>query len=105
MLGRAVYHRPVLLAELEQALIDPQLAVPGAQEIVEACGCLREGLRAPGHTPAFDHPAHAWIDGRTRGRARLAAVPIGGGGTALSGAWTLYSALPILNPGYRRVKD
>src|SRR5882672_5247067 len=35
MLGRAVYHRPALLGELEQALINPAWQVPEPQEIIE----------------------------------------------------------------------
>src|ERR1700727_1073100 len=35
MLGRAAYHRPALLAEIERALIDPGWRVPEACEIVD----------------------------------------------------------------------
>jgi tRNA-dihydrouridine synthase A len=35
MLGRAAYHRPALLAELERALIDPAWCVPAPWQIVE----------------------------------------------------------------------
>jgi len=35
MLGRAVYHRPALLGELERALIDPNWRIPEAGEILE----------------------------------------------------------------------
>src|SRR5579862_4893110 len=35
MLGRAAYHRPALLAELEQAMIDPEWRVPEPREIIE----------------------------------------------------------------------
>src|SRR3984893_18256102 len=35
MLGRAAYHRPALLAEVEQTLIDPEWQVPEPQEIIE----------------------------------------------------------------------
>jgi tRNA-dihydrouridine synthase A len=35
MLGRAAYHRPALLAELERALIDPAWRVPTPWQIVE----------------------------------------------------------------------
>jgi tRNA-dihydrouridine synthase A len=35
MLGRAVYHRPALLAEIERALIDPGRPVPEPWRIVQ----------------------------------------------------------------------
>jgi tRNA-dihydrouridine synthase A len=35
MLGRAAYHRPALLAELERALIDPAWSVPEPWQVVE----------------------------------------------------------------------
>jgi len=35
MLGRAAYHRPALLAELERALVDPDWCVPQPWQIVE----------------------------------------------------------------------
>jgi tRNA-dihydrouridine synthase A len=35
MLGRAAYHRPALLAELERALVDPAWRVPEPREILE----------------------------------------------------------------------
>ncbi len=70
MIGRAAYHRPALLAELEQALDRPGLARAGAPGDHRARGFLRQGLRAAGYTPALDHPAHARLDGRdARARA------------------------------------
>jgi tRNA-dihydrouridine synthase A len=35
MLGRAAYHRPALLAELERALVDPSWCVPEPRDILE----------------------------------------------------------------------
>ena len=99
MLGRAVYHRPALLAELEQALIDPQWRVPQPWEIVEdvvsyAKVCARRGIRLHSITRHM----HGLMAGREGARAwrrflsELAARPE-------SVPETLYSALPILNPG------
>jgi tRNA-dihydrouridine synthase A len=50
MLGRAAYHRPALLAELERALIDPAWRVPEPWQIVErlvpyARGQVQRGVR------------------------------------------------------------
>jgi tRNA-dihydrouridine synthase A len=50
MLGRAAYHRPALLAELERALIDPAWCVPEPWQIVErlvpyARGEMQRGVR------------------------------------------------------------
>jgi len=50
MLGRGAYHRPALLAELEQALIDPGWSVPQPWQIVErlvpyARAQLQRGVR------------------------------------------------------------
>ena len=99
MLGRAVYHRPVLLAELEQALIDPKWRVPEPQEIVErvvayAKICARRGIRLHSITRhmhglmAGREGARAWRRFLSEVAARPEAVPE-----------TLYSALPILKQG------
>jgi tRNA-dihydrouridine synthase A len=99
MLGRAVYHRPALLAELEQSLIDPQWQVPEPQEIVErvvayAKICARRGIRLHSITRhmhglmAGREGARAWRRFLSEVAARPEAVPE-----------TLYSALPILNQG------
>ncbi|MGC1520554.1 MAG: tRNA dihydrouridine(20/20a) synthase DusA [Steroidobacteraceae bacterium] len=99
MLGRAVYHRPVLLAELEQTLIDPNWQVPEPQEIIErvvayAKVCARRGIRLHSITRhmhglmAGREGARAWRRFLSEVAARPGAVPE-----------TLYSALPIINQG------
>ncbi len=97
MLGRAVYHRPALLGELEQALIDPSWRVPEPSEIIErvvayAKVCARRGIRLHSITRhmhglmAGREGARAWRRFLSEVAARPEAVPE-----------TLYSALPILN--------
>ncbi|MEP6883785.1 MAG: tRNA dihydrouridine(20/20a) synthase DusA [Gammaproteobacteria bacterium] len=99
MLGRAVYHRPTLLAELEQSLIDPSWRVPEPAEIVQrvvayAKVCARRGIRLHSITRhmhglmAGREGARAWRRFLSEVAARPDAVPE-----------TLYSALPILNQG------
>jgi tRNA-dihydrouridine synthase A len=99
MLGRAVYHRPALLAELEQTLIDPDWQVPEPQEIIErvvayAKICARRGIRLHSITRhmhglmAGREGARAWRRFLSEVAARPGAVPE-----------TLYSALPIVNQG------
>jgi tRNA-dihydrouridine synthase A len=99
MLGRAAYHRPALLAQLEQAIIDPAWAVPEPREIIErvvayAKVCARRGIRLHSITRhmhglmAGREGARAWRRFLSEVAARPEAVPE-----------TLYSALPIVNPG------
>jgi tRNA-dihydrouridine synthase A len=99
MLGRAIYHRPALLAELEQSLIDPQWQIPQPWEIVErvvgyAKLCARRGIRLHSITRhmhglmAGREGARAWRRFLSEVAARPEAVPE-----------TLYSALPIVNQG------
>ena len=99
MLGRAVYHRPALLAELEQAMIDPTWQVPEPQEIIErvvayAKICARRGIRLHSITRhmhglmAGREGARAWRRFLSEVAARPESVPE-----------TLYTALPILNQG------
>jgi tRNA-dihydrouridine synthase A len=99
MLGRAAYHRPALLAELEQALIDPSWRVPEPREIIErvvsyAKVCARRGIRLHSITRhmhglmAGREGARAWRRFLSEVAARPEAKPE-----------TLYSALSILNPG------
>jgi tRNA-dihydrouridine synthase A len=99
MLGRAVYHRPALLAELERALIDPSWRVPEPPEIIErvvayAKVCARRGIRLHSITRhmhglmAGREGARAWRRFLSEVAARPEATPE-----------TLYSALPILNQG------
>jgi len=99
MLGRAAYHRPAVLAELEQALIDPGWQVPEPQQIIErvvsyAKACARRGIRLHSITRhmhglmAGREGARAWRRFLSEVAARPEAVPE-----------TLYSALPILTGG------
>jgi len=99
MVGRAAYHRPALLAELEQALIDPSWVIPQPWEIVErvvsyAKVCARRGIRLHSITRhmhglmAGREGARAWRRFLSDVAARPESVPE-----------TLYSALPILNQG------
>jgi tRNA-dihydrouridine synthase A len=99
MVGRAAYHRPALLGELERALIDPSWRVPEPREILEqvvsyAKVCARRGIRLHSITRHM----HGLMAGREGARAwrrflsDVAARPD-------ARPETLYSALPILNPG------
>ena len=99
MLGRAAYHRPALLAELEQSLIDPAWRVPEPADIIEqvvayAKVCSRRGIRLHSITRhmhglmAGREGARAWRRFLSEVAARPGALPE-----------TLYSALPILNQG------
>jgi tRNA-dihydrouridine synthase A len=99
MLGRAVYHRPALLAELERALANPAWSVPEPREIVERLvPYAREQLRQGVRLHSITRHLHGLMSGREGARAwrrflsevasRPDAVPE-----------TLFSALPILNQG------
>src|ERR1700734_3185617 len=99
MMGRAAYHRPTLLAELEQSLIDPKWSIPEPWQIVErmvpyAKACAQRGMRLHSITRhmhgvmAGREGARAWRRFLSEVAARPEAAPE-----------TLYSALPILTPG------
>jgi tRNA-dihydrouridine synthase A len=99
MLGRAVYHRPALLAELERALVNPAWRVPEPREIVEhLVPYAREQLRQGVRLHSITRHLHGLMSGREGARAwrrflsevasRPDAVPE-----------TLFSAFPILNQG------
>jgi tRNA-dihydrouridine synthase A len=99
MLGRAAYHRPALLAELEQALIDPNWKIPQPEQIIErvvayAKICARRGIRLHSITRHMNglmagrEGARAWRRFLSEVAASPQAVPE-----------TLYAALPILNQG------
>ena len=99
MLGRAAYHRPALLAELEQALLDPTWVPPEPWQIVErlvpyAKRCAQRGMRLHSITRhmhgvmAGRDGARAWRRFLSEVAARPEALPE-----------TLFSALPITNPG------
>jgi tRNA-dihydrouridine synthase A len=97
MLGRAAYHRPTLLAELEQAVVNPAWRIPEPGQIIErmvpyARAQVRQGVRLH----AITRHMHGLMAGREGARAwrrflsQVASQP---------GAppETLFSALPILN--------
>jgi tRNA-dihydrouridine synthase A len=99
MLGRAAYHRPALLAELEQALIDPNWKIPQPEEIIErvvayAKICARRSIRLHSITRHMNglmagrEGARAWRRFLSEVAASPQAVPE-----------TLYAALPIVNQG------
>jgi tRNA-dihydrouridine synthase A len=99
MVGRAAYHRPALLAELEQRLIDPAWCVPEPWQIVErivpyAKACAQRGMRLHSITRhmhgvmAGREGARAWRRFLSEVAARPDAAPE-----------ALFSALPILRQG------
>jgi tRNA-dihydrouridine synthase A len=99
MLGRAAYHRPQLLAELERSLIDPGWRIPEPRQILErlvpyARARLAEGVRLH----AITRHLHGLLAGREGARAwrrflsDLASRPD-------AAPETLLSALPLLDQG------
>jgi tRNA-dihydrouridine synthase A len=99
MLGRAVYHRPALLAELEAALLDAEWQVPAAEDIVEtvvryASRQARAGVRLH----AITRHMHGLLAGRPGARAwRRFLSEVAGRPDAPPEV--LLAALPILNQG------
>lgn len=99
MLGRAVYHRPALLAELEQRVIDPQWVVPEPWHILErmvpyARACAQRGMRLHSITRHM-HGLMAGREGARAWRRFLSEVAM----RPDANADTLYSALPIVGQG------
>jgi tRNA-dihydrouridine synthase A len=99
MLGRAAYHRPALLAEVERALSDPAWTVPQPQEIIErivpyARAQIAEGARLHSITRHL----HGLMAGREGARAwrRFLSDVASRPGTTPD---TLLSALCLLNQG------
>ena len=99
MLGRAAYHRPQVLAELERSLIDPAWPIPEPWQIVErmipyAKACAQRGMRLHSITRHM----HGVMAGREGARAwrrflsEVAARPE-------AAAESLFSALPIIKQG------
>jgi len=99
MLGRAAYHRPALLAELEQALVNPAWRIPQPWQIIErvipyARAQVRQGVRLHSITRhlhglmAGREGARAWRRFLSEVAARPDAAPE-----------ALFSALPLLNQG------
>lgn len=99
MLGRAAYHRPALLAELEQALFDPDRRIPEPWEIVEQMvGYARRQAGEGVRLHSITRHMHGLIAGRDGARAwRRFLSQVAGRPDALPE--TLYAALPILAPG------
>ena len=100
MVGRAAYHRPALLAELEQALVNPAWRIPQPWEIIErmvpyALRQARRGVRLHCITRhmqglmAGREGARAWRRFLSEVAGRPEATPD-----------ILFSALPILNQGF-----
>jgi tRNA-dihydrouridine synthase A len=99
MLGRAAYHRPTVLAELEKAVLNPDWPVPEPWQIVErvvpyAKTCAQRGIRLHSITRhmhgvmAGREGARAWRRFLSDVAARPDAAPE-----------TLFSALPIIKQG------
>ncbi|HEY2145778.1 MAG TPA: tRNA dihydrouridine(20/20a) synthase DusA [Steroidobacteraceae bacterium] len=99
MLGRAAYHRPALLAELERSLLDAAWAIPEPWQIVErmvpyAKVCRQRGIRLHSITRHM----HGVMAGREGARAwrrflsEVAAQPT-------AAPETLFSALPLVKQG------
>jgi tRNA-dihydrouridine synthase A len=70
MLGRAAYHRPALLAELERALVDPAWRTPSPWRVVErlvpyACAQVQKGA----HLHSITRHLHGLMAGREGARA------------------------------------
>jgi tRNA-dihydrouridine synthase A len=97
MIGRAAYHRPALLAELEQKVLDPAWAVPEPWQIIErvvpyAKACAMRGMRLH----SVSRHMHGVMAGREGARtwrrflSEVAARPD-------AAAETLFSALPLIN--------
>jgi tRNA-dihydrouridine synthase A len=96
MLGRAAYHGPAVLAELEQHVIDPAWVIPEPVQIVErvvpyAKACAQRGIRLHSITRHM-HGVMAGREGARSWRRFLSEV------AALPDAApeTLYSALPLV---------
>jgi tRNA-dihydrouridine synthase A len=96
MLGRAAYHRPRLLAELEQLLIDPTWVLPEVGEVLEAMVAYARRERVKGvRLHSITRHMHGLVVGQEGARAWR---------RFLSGVATrpdaepemLYGALPIL---------
>jgi tRNA-dihydrouridine synthase A len=99
MLGRAAYHRPALIGELERALLNPEWAVPQPWQIVErlmpyAKRCAQRGIRLHSITRHM-HGVMAGREGARTWRRFLSEVAA----QPDAAPETLFSALPLLNPG------
>jgi tRNA-dihydrouridine synthase A len=109
MIGRAAYHRPALLAELELEVVNPAWQVPEPWYIIErmiayAGECARQGVRLHSITRHM-HGVMAGREGARAWRRFLSEVAawrwflwfVGAGPAAR--AEVLHSALPIVKTG------
>ena len=99
MLGRAVYHRPALLAELETALVDPDWQAPQPWEIVELMTSYAErqckrGLRLHSVTRHM-HGLMAGCEGARAWRRFLSEIA----GRPDAPPEMLLAGIPLLNRG------
>lgn len=99
MLGRAAYHNPMLLAALEQTLIDPRWRTPEPHEIIgRMVDYAREQASKGVRLHCISRHMHGLMAGRAGARAwrrflsEVAARPE-------AGPETLFLSLPILNQG------
>jgi tRNA-dihydrouridine synthase A len=99
MLGRAAYHRPALLAELERAVVNPAWIIPQPWQIIERVVPYARAQRSQGvRLHSITRHMHGLMAGREGARAwrrflsEVAARPD-------ATPETLFSALPILNQG------
>lgn len=99
MLGRAAYHDPKVLAELERAVLNPAWQVPEPREIVERVVPYARRQAARGvRLHSITRHMHGVMAGREGARAwrrflsQVAARPD-------AAPETLFSALPLVNPG------
>ena len=70
MVGRAAYHRPRLLAELETALIDPGWVAPDSEEIIERMVCYaRSQIGAGVRLHSITRHMHGLMSGQEGARA------------------------------------
>ena len=98
MLGRAAYHRPVVLAELERAVVDSTWRIPEPRDIIEPMVAYARqeagrGVRLHSITRHM-HGLMAGRDGARAWRRFLSEVAA----HADAPPETLYSALPLLDP-------
>jgi tRNA-dihydrouridine synthase A len=99
MIGRAAYHRPALLAELEQQVVDPAWTVPEPWHVVERMIAYAEQYARHGvRLHSITRHMHGVMAGREGARAwrrflsEVAARPE-------ARPEVLYSALPIIKTG------
>lgn len=99
MLGRAAYHNPMLLADLERAIIDPGFRAPEPREIVERIAAYaREQATQGVRLHSITRHMHGLMAGRDGARAwRRFLSEVAGRPDAAPDS--LFAALPILNHG------